>query len=439
MNIESTNLVSVVPGVTAVDGMPSSLLAEGTPTEGFTDALKMQIQLMADTNKLNQIQGPLQNSGVSVLTEFVGDVQELADLIGNDLPVSYKINDEDTVNANAALSVVQDSLKYLEVDAVAFSDIAQMSQAVISQSIQAEANADEGQLQVSEEGEGVDKTQEDDFSLESAGNQEGQASQVMSMIGGVKELQSMPPSVGNASADGKKDAVSMPATFSVNGQAKTADEINQIKSEEPLKKESGQETQTLFDASIKEQVEQGKKAFQNERQVAVGSSDVNIASPVVNGKLDNATGETKAEVPAMTKSLGHPEWNKDLGERIVWMNNRTIPAAEIKLNPQHLGPVSVRIDLNQDQASIVFTAQHASVRDALEASMPKLREMLNDQQINLVNVSVSQNGGSEQRNSQSQYLNQVANSEAVQAGVDEIGPAENERVTVSNGLLNMYA
>jgi flagellar hook-length control protein FliK len=94
--------------------------------------------------------------------------------------------------------------------------------------------------------------------------------------------------------------------------------------------------------------------------------------------------------------------------------------------------------MNQDQASIVFTAQHAAVRDALEASVPKLREMMNDQQINLVNVSVAQNGGSEQRNSQPQSFNQV-NGEAAVDAADDLGITEHEHVTVSNGLLNMYA
>jgi flagellar hook-length control protein FliK len=46
-----------------------------------------------------------------------------------------------------------------------------------------------------------------------------------------------------------------------------------------------------------------------------------------------------------------------------------------------MGSVSIRIDINQDQATIAFMAQNASVRDALEASIPKLRDMLSTQQI----------------------------------------------------------
>jgi Flagellar hook-length control protein FliK. len=98
----------------------------------------------------------------------------------------------------------------------------------------------------------------------------------------------------------------------------------------------------------------------------------------------------------MTKPLSHPEWNKDLGERIVWMNSRAIPSAEIRMNPPHLGPISVRVDVSDDQATVVFTAQHAAVRETLEASIPKLREMMSAQHLNLAEVNISQGSASDQ-------------------------------------------
>ncbi len=186
------------------------------------------------------------------------------------------------------------------------------------------------------------------------------------------------------------------------------------------------------------------KSDQTEQLAAVTSKiEANVVGAAsVNGQVDKIPADVKTEVPALTRPLSHPEWNKDLGERIVWMNNRALPAAEINLNPQHLGPVSVRIDMNQDQASIVFTAQHAAVREAIEASLPKLREMLGEQQLNLVNVSIAQHGGSEQKQAQSQaqpqYVNQT-NGEVAADGADGNSAVEGERVVVSNGLLNMYA
>ncbi len=147
--------------------------------------------------------------------------------------------------------------------------------------------------------------------------------------------------------------------------------------------------------------------------------------------------DNKADSPVITRPLTHPGWSKDLGEQIVWMNNKAIPAAEIRLNPVHLGPISVRIDVNQDQATILFTAQHTEVREAIEASIPKLREMLGTQQLNLVNVNISQNSSSDQGRSQSQTFAKTP--ENREQGIEIVAENEHDRVAVSKGLLSIYA
>jgi flagellar hook-length control protein FliK len=69
-------------------------------------------------------------------------------------------------------------------------------------------------------------------------------------------------------------------------------------------------------------------------------------------------------------------------------------AATLKLNPEHLGPVEVRVLVQEQQASIAFTAQHAAARDALEAALPRLRDTLLQQGFVQVNLDV----GSQQPN-----------------------------------------
>jgi flagellar hook-length control protein FliK len=152
--------------------------------------------------------------------------------------------------------------------------------------------------------------------------------------------------------------------------------------------------------------------------------------------------ENRGEIPAMSKPLAHPDWNKELGERIVWMNSKDLSAAEIKLNPQHLGPISVRIEINNDQATIAFTAQHAAVRDALEASIPKLREMMSNQQINLTDVNISQNSSSDQQH-QSSSRQSPRNFDGF-AGMsgsefETSEEADTRNITVGKGILNIYA
>jgi flagellar hook-length control protein FliK len=150
--------------------------------------------------------------------------------------------------------------------------------------------------------------------------------------------------------------------------------------------------------------------------------------------------ETRIDSPVITKPLTHPGWGKDLGEHIIWMNNKEISAAEIKLNPVHLGPISVRIDVDQNnQTSILFTAQHTETKEALETSLPKLREMLQGQQLNLVNVNISQNSSSNHGRSPSQAFANAPGSQD-QPGLEAaptLNSGDNDQL-VNNGLLSLY-
>ena len=149
--------------------------------------------------------------------------------------------------------------------------------------------------------------------------------------------------------------------------------------------------------------------------------------------------ETRVEIATIARPISHPNWGKDLGEQIIWMNNKDLSAAEIRLNPEHLGPISVRIDVNKEQqASIMFTAQHLEVKEAIEASIPKLREMLVNQQLNLVNVNISQHSAHDQGKPQPGLFR--ANSQTDEPGLEDVaGIAGLGQTTVGKGLLNLYA
>jgi flagellar hook-length control protein FliK len=164
--------------------------------------------------------------------------------------------------------------------------------------------------------------------------------------------------------------------------------------------------------------------------------DVSATMVQFHSPVDNRT-----DSPAITKPLSHPDWSKDLGEQIVWMNTKALSAAEIRLNPAHLGPLSVRIDVNQDQATVMFTAQNAGVKEAIEASIPKLREMLATQQLNLVNVTISQNSTSDQRRPHYQNFTQTPenNEQGIDGVVGITDKIEHNRVVVNKGLLSIYA
>ena len=126
---------------------------------------------------------------------------------------------------------------------------------------------------------------------------------------------------------------------------------------------------------------------------------------------------------------------------MTWFVSQKISAASLRLNPQHLGPMEMAVSMDGDQASISFTSQHSLVRDALESSIPRLREMLSENGLNLVNVNVSQQGkshGNDQGASGSQQESGVDNDDS---GANEpVSGPDVQRMTVhAQGLVDYYA
>lgn len=98
--------------------------------------------------------------------------------------------------------------------------------------------------------------------------------------------------------------------------------------------------------------------------------------------------------------LKHPGWGDELSNRVMWMVRQDVQSASIKLNPPHLGPIEVKVSLINDQVNVSFSSHHAPVREALDASIPKLKEMLGDNGLQLGDANVTHHSFSGQdRNS----------------------------------------
>lgn len=214
-----------------------------------------------------------------------------------------------------------------------------------------------------------------------------------------------------------------------------------------------------FAAKISKTNEMIEAAKQGKLEVAEAnqskSGDEHSVSKLVLNMLpenrSSVAANNKVEIPAMNQPVNSPGWNKELGEKVVWMFNKTIPSAEVRLNPQHLGPISIKLDVSQDQASIAFTAQNAVVKEALEQALPKLREMLSTQQLNLTEVTVNQHQSPDQ--GQSRGFDRMAQEERQgqnqgnQTNVADSGDVADDlaneidsgRAVASNGLLSIYA
>lgn len=136
-------------------------------------------------------------------------------------------------------------------------------------------------------------------------------------------------------------------------------------------------------------------------------------------------------------------WEQGVGDRIMWMLGNSVQGVSLRINPAHLGPIDIQLSMHQDQATVTFTAQHAAVREALEASIPRLREMFQENNLQLANVDVGQRGNSGRETAgDGAHRGQDGLSGELldQSGYDNADTEGQIAVRrVSDGLLNDYA
>ena len=119
------------------------------------------------------------------------------------------------------------------------------------------------------------------------------------------------------------------------------------------------------------------------------------------GALPNALQDLKAALASMpvfdgeptpTPTLGDDGFDQAVGARLSWLADQKIGHAHIRLNPEDLGPVDVRLQMNGDKVHASFSSPHVDVRHALESSLPRLRELLGEQGFQLAHADVGQQG-----------------------------------------------
>ena len=132
--------------------------------------------------------------------------------------------------------------------------------------------------------------------------------------------------------------------------------------------------------------------------------------------------------------VGSGAWAQELGVRLNWMAQQGISSASLRLSPEQLGPVEVRISVHQNTASVWFGAAQPDTRSALEQALPKLREMFSAQGLNLAHTGVSDQSA---RGAQSQPQAAVVPAAAALRELNATPIAS--RTPVHQGLIDTYA
>jgi flagellar hook-length control protein FliK len=173
-------------------------------------------------------------------------------------------------------------------------------------------------------------------------------------------------------------------------------------------------------------------AFASVQAVAQGPGTRQLPSPLATSLLDMG-------VP---QQVGGRGWDAAISDRVMWMLQGEQQFARLKLNPPNLGPLEVRLSVHQDQASVTFLAPQAAVREALEAALPRLREMFDQQSLQLVRADVGDTGAQQRGRTQDPGTGGGSRTgrwggESAEGTEDSVAGAT--RVAAGIGLIDLFA
>ena len=145
-------------------------------------------------------------------------------------------------------------------------------------------------------------------------------------------------------------------------------------------------------------------------------ASVTASSP---DRANDTTAAARTPAHTIAPEVGSDKWAPALGQQLLRMSASGHHTAELNLNPAGLGPLKVTLSMGDNQAQAMFVSAHESVRKAVEAALPQLRNSLSEQGITLGQASVGaetrQPSGNDAAFAQQQQQSQQQNAARQQA------------------------
>ncbi|HEY4293913.1 flagellar hook-length control protein FliK [Luteibacter sp.] len=101
-------------------------------------------------------------------------------------------------------------------------------------------------------------------------------------------------------------------------------------------------------------------------------------------------GSTSVMQLQATQPATSPQFAHELGEQIAWMGSGQVKEARIKLHPEELGSMDVRVSLDGSKVNVAVMAQHPAAVHAVQQTLSQLDSMLAHHGLSLGQADVGQ-------------------------------------------------
>lgn len=127
-------------------------------------------------------------------------------------------------------------------------------------------------------------------------------------------------------------------------------------------------------------------------------SDEHLSYTEMTNTFEEKLIEVKSEIVNKNQNIENPEEViKQITEKAKFVLTDDKSEVVIKLKPDHLGKVSLKISIENGNISAKFLAESEKVREMLESNFNSLKESLNKQGLNIQNLSVSVGNSNKER------------------------------------------
>lgn len=159
---------------------------------------------------------------------------------------------------------------------------------------------------------------------------------------------------------------------------------------------------------------------------ASGATDPASASPDLHG----------VDVPV---SPADARFAGRFAAEVALLGSAGVERAEIQLQPRELGPVRVELSLSGESARIAFSAVQPETRQAIEQSLPILKDLLAERGLTLGQASVSDGRRDDRANDDTASASRADSTRGdPAASSDPASPADPRRAAPRRTLLDLY-
>lgn len=122
----------------------------------------------------------------------------------------------------------------------------------------------------------------------------------------------------------------------------------------------------------------------------------NVIPPgtLTNNENKSAIVNTEVKPLEIPVDISNSQWADKFSEHIIWLGHQGIKSALIKIHPEDLGPLEISIKVVKDSASVNINSHSSHVREILDQALPRLREMMTEQGLNLTDVHIGSDANS---------------------------------------------